>query len=92
MVDGGWIITRDLVADNKMYGYSHGRISYRMMKYDGVPFRLYDGDGIMYFEGLINENWIYGEAELAFAPLDWAMDNFGCTSMTFFNGEEWEEL
>jgi len=89
---GGWLITADHIGEGHYVGTKQGVINHRELANDGVPFRLYDDDNNLYFEGLISENWIEGEADFAFAPLDWAMAVFGCTHMEYFNGEKWEEL
>jgi hypothetical protein len=49
------------------------------------PFRLYDGDGELYYEGLSAE-------KDSFDPLDDEMDNTGCTEIHYFNNGKWEEL
>ena len=56
-------------------------------------FRLYDDDGEPYYEGRCGD-CTDCEAELAFAPLDWAEHNAGCTTMRYRKlGEQaWEIL
>lgn len=82
----GWKFTRNFIdEDRKLY----------KKKIDGtedIPFNLYDDDGNLYFEGLISASWLYGDAEYAFNPLDFASANYGCTSMTYYEGGEWKEL
>jgi hypothetical protein len=46
-------------------------------------FRLYDDDGILYYEG-------EGYGEVDFDPLDWATAYAGCTKMTYNEG--WRTL
>lgn len=49
------------------------------------PFRLFDDDGILYFEGEASEK--------EFGPLDWASYDSGCTSIQYLNGPGvWEQL
>lgn len=55
-----------------------------------VPFRLYDDDGVLYFEGVISKDWLEGSADHAFAPLDWATAEYGCTEMKYKNNGRWE--
>lgn len=51
-------------------------------------FRLYDDDDILYYSGLLFE-----DAEDEFEPLDWAMNDSGCTRIDYLNEEgEWETL
>jgi len=94
-----WIITNDIIDNGKSngvilnddlkYAYIYaerklGRGEKRRMKH---RFRMLDGDGEVYFEGLIDD-------DSSFVPLDdWGI-NFGCTSMQFWNYEtqEWDKL
>lgn len=45
-------------------------------------FRLFDDDGVLYYEGLCKdlEN---ADQDEAFAPLDWAMADVGATTMKY---------
>lgn len=45
-------------------------------------FRLYDDDGELYYEGLCL-NLDDQDEEGAFDPLNWAMNNDGCTTMKY---------
>lgn len=45
-------------------------------------FRLYDDDGILYYEGLCKDLDDQDE-ESAFGPLDWGMNDAGCTTMKY---------
>jgi len=45
-------------------------------------FRLYDDDGELYYEGLCKDlDDVDGDQ--AFEPLDWAMNDVGCTRMDY---------
>jgi hypothetical protein len=48
-------------------------------------FRLYDGDGELYYEGLSVEN-------NTFYPLDEELPNSGVTEIHYFNNGKWEQL
>lgn len=88
----GWAIIKDHISDKSGDTSAIGE-GQRGLSTDNVEFRLYDDDGILYFEGLISRSWLEGEADLAFAPLDWAKWYAGCTSIHFKNEKgEWEEL
>ena len=49
------------------------------------PFRLYDGDGELYYEGLCVRN-------NSFYPLDEEQPNSGVTEIHYLNNGKWEEL
>lgn len=57
-----------------------------------TKFRLYDDDDELYLSGLMKLDSDVMEAE--FEPLDWAMDNFGCTRIDIFNHAKgiWETV
>ena len=91
-----WIITKDyLVKEFPELGSSVGKHSRGwepQMSKHAHAFKLYDDDGELYYSGLF-----YGDpsTEAAFAPLDWAMADSGCTSIKYKqkgkNGK-WEVL
>jgi hypothetical protein len=55
---------------------------------DGEPFRLFDDDGNLYFQGV---SWNDGTAQQVFLPLDWGMADSGCTEMKMLNAQgAWE--
>jgi len=45
-----------------------------------IPFKLYDGDDVLYFTGLMSEK-LYESGEAIFEPLDYAMASWGCTDL-----------
>lgn len=49
------------------------------------PFRLFDDDGELYYEGLSVEN-------NSFEPLDEEQPNSGVTEIHYFNDRKWELL
>jgi hypothetical protein len=63
-------IKADLVLESDKYKY---------------PFRLYDDDGELYYEGLCVEN-------NSFYPLDEEQPNSGVTEIHYFNNGKWEQL
>ena len=56
-------------------------------------FRLFDDDGELYYEGLCKD-LDDQDADSAFAPLDWAMNDVGCTRMDYRKKGEtaWQTL
>lgn len=52
----------------------------------GRRFKMYDDDGVLYFEGYA--------AEESFEPLDYATPRWGCTEIRYRNTEsgKWESL
>lgn len=49
---------------------------------DPVRFRMLDGDGVVYFGGVIDRSWLEGDEEYAFDPLAYGR-TFGCTSFQY---------
>lgn len=56
-------------------------------------FRLKDDDGEVYYEGRCGD-LDNADEEMAFAPLDWAMNDAGCTTMEYrrVGEKEWKQL
>lgn len=56
-------------------------------------FRLFDDDGELYYEGLCKD-LDQMDGEQAFAPLDWAANDAGCTTMKHrkVGAKRWEIL
>lgn len=52
---------------------------------DGTRFRLFDDDGNLYWEGVM---WDDGSESQAFAPLNWAMGDSGCTTMKLWEARD----
>ena len=90
----GWVIDKDLLyASDTSFTDRTGHRSYAFREgEDMVTFRLFDDDGELYYEGRIAQHWLDGEEALAFAPLDWARADAGCTRMDFFLHDKWETL
>jgi len=63
-------IEKDLLFKSEKYKY---------------PFRLFDADGILYFEGLSTK-------KNSSDPLDDEMDNSGCTDIKYYINGTWELL
>lgn len=100
-----WIVTRDEqtestgtigpagaakadIASLKIFGESRG---YAVI--DSSVFRMYDDDGVLYYEGLLMETT--KDAATGFEPLDdFGMPNAGCTRIEYLNLKtgKWEEL
>lgn len=108
LVDMKWVITEDHIttAEDIKDGILVSRVGYGGdTKADGVQegfnvckvksedlpyaFKLYDDDGELYYEGRSNNR----ASEFAFYPLDWAMEDSGCTYIEYLqdNGK-WEML
>lgn len=53
---------------------------------DKIPWRLYDDDGELYYEG-----WLYedDEAIIEQAVLDWGMHDSGCTEIQVKRNGKW---
>jgi hypothetical protein len=91
-----WLITRDLIGggeDAFRYGNVTGSEAqaHFITLPDVVPFRLYDDDGILYYEGFCRGLKDASE-EQAFAPLDWAANHAGCTRMDYKEDGKWKTL
>lgn len=55
----------------------------------GEPFRMYDDDGVLYFEGVFCGN----EETSGFEPLEDLGYAYGCTEIKYLNRNfEWESL
>lgn len=110
-----WIITKDKITDGEapegtnlnargLIGPSIATKNdeARLRAGEGVPFRMLDDDGEIYYYGRILEesectpqyegNYFGGESE--FAPLDnFGRPNAGCTDIQYKNKEgKWESL
>jgi hypothetical protein len=84
-----WIISHDILEHGK-------KIDVRSRDYDESVkdnlihrFRLLDGDGEVYYEGLSDDC----DSENAFAPLDdFGEDNAGCTEIQYHQRGIWVTL
>lgn len=85
-----WIITRDLLCDmGDQSRVGKGNVASK----DEIPephieFRLLDDDEDIYYYGVANkQEFDDADGEHAFAPLDWAMNDAGATSMEYREGD-----
>ena len=78
-----WFITADMPP-----GFTKAMV-------DDLPyeFRLRDDDGELYFSGKCGD-LAKADQDHAFAPLDWAMNDSGCTWMEYrkVGEKEWRQL
>jgi hypothetical protein len=77
-----YILTRSTFPEEKERIKADLALKSEKYKY---PFRLYDGDGELYYEGLSIEN-------SSFEPLDAEQPNSGVTEIHYLNNGKWEEL
>ena len=93
----GWRITKDFLDDtptrpNTLAVGPQGMgndILGRLLGGEGKKFRMLDGDGIVYFEGL----FIGDENTDEFEPLDdYGTPDSGCTDIQYFENGKWETL
>lgn len=90
-----WVITEDLIEDVEL----HSRIGYGnfpIARKEELPyeFKLFDDDRVHYYTGRCDNPGQFDESE-AFAPLDWAMNDSGCTIMQYRKAnthDQWEDL
>lgn len=81
-----WIITKDHIdTDQQGFGTALA-IGSKMTCVH--PFRIYDGDDVLYYEGVSDDNL----SESAFAPLDWATAYAGATRIDYLRNGKWETL
>lgn len=88
-----WLITRDNVSneqDRGTIGPSGCPLTSEEITAIGIPFRMLDDDGKVYYFGLYKGP----DDETLFAPLeDFGMPNAGCTAIQYRNAAgAWETL
>jgi hypothetical protein len=82
-----WKITKDII-DNGRAAANNTRSAnweYRHHHLDLMMFRLLDGDGEIYFEGIAT-------LDEEFQPLDDFGRSYGCTSIQYKEQGKWKEL
>jgi hypothetical protein len=57
-----------------------------------VPFRIYDDDGKLYFEGRMSERTLDGSEELAFDVLSYYTAWAGATRLDYMKNGGWQTL
>ncbi|KRE33414.1 hypothetical protein [Paenibacillus sp. Soil724D2] len=89
-----WKVTYDWLDKVKMDKESY---DWDQKKWDALPpeqktkIKLYDDDNNLYYDGVTSD--IDEDEDKAFAPLNWAERNAGCTYMKYKNEKgEWVVL
>lgn len=77
-----YILTRPIFPEDKERIKKDLALKSEKYKY---PFRLFDGDGELYYEGLSAEND-------SFEPMDAEQPNTGVTEIHYLNNGNWEAL
>ena len=79
----GWTITKDHIGDGLEVGTlgpSDGTLTATEIIKRGFHFKMYDDDGVLYYEGYSTSN----DDECAFGPLwDFGIPNAGCTGIKY---------
>ena len=91
-----WIITNDIIGHEVSFkrgtvlSIGTARVNFLDDIEVSLPFtfQLKDDDDNIYFIGRSSD----ASSEEAFEPLDWAMLNYGCTSIEYLVGGKWEVL
>ena len=84
-----WTITNDLIDAGKKVGTSSCNFNETKIAEIKHRFRLLDGDGEIYYEGL-SDNC---ESQRAFAPLDdFGRGYAGCTKIHYLTNGAWRQL
>lgn len=82
-----WIITRDHLEECDIEVYGPNGVTKKDTEECTIPFRLYDDDDVLYYEGKMSE-----DCE-GFEPLDhFGMPNAGCTWIETFENGKWSQL
>jgi len=88
-----WMITKDIInagrLNKKSFNFPDSEITNLTNK-----FKLYDDDDNLYFEGIAQELGDDDDPEDEFNPLDWAMNDCGCTYIKYYNKKTkaWDTL
>ena len=89
-----WEITKDCSGDEpEAVGVSGGNKKTLERSWSLRPFRLLDGDNIVYYEGSFYCTDDESNGEEGFSPLDdYGMPNAGCTSIEYWIDGKWVTL
>lgn len=83
-----WMITKDKISGPDVASRK-GKVSHDWKadraKLPMTRFRLLDDDCNVYYYGKMPDEDINGDETIAFAPLDWAMNDAGCTIMEYYS-------
>lgn len=76
MRDKSWVLTRDCITGKAMQEARPEHVH---------KFRLFDDDGVLYFDGAMTDRLYNSDGEGIFEPLDYAMNAWGCTELQVVN-------
>jgi hypothetical protein len=79
-----WIITNDHIGTDCQGKGVYNRATENMPH----RFKIYDGDGELYYEGRADDS----DSQEAFEPLDWATGYAGATRIDYLRNGQWETL
>lgn len=86
-----WIITYDHLENKEIPLPNYkDEIIQAFNKEELVDFRLFDDDGELYYSGKMRKKYL--ESDYPFGPLDWAMNDSGCTYMEYLEDGAWKIL
>lgn len=86
-----WVITYDHLENKEIpFPNYKDEIVESFNKEELIDFRLFDDDGELYFSGKMRKKYL--ESSYPFGPLDWAMNDSGCTYMEYLENGEWKQL
>lgn len=84
-----WTIMNDLIDEGKKVGTSSRNFNEAKAALLKYRFRLMDGDGEVYYEGLSDDC----DSQRAFAPLDdFGQGYAGCTEIFYFIDGVWRQI
>ena len=85
-----FVITKDLLnvepGDHPLTGHMFNGNNSNACSH---KFRLYDDDGLLYFEGRMHDNPLQSEGDISFEPLDTLQGDYGVTEMRVRKRGKW---
>ena len=92
-----YVIKKDFIscedipsAEGKSFGYPEAKNLCEKKNIPAIPFKLFDADKNLYYQGVI---WCPDpDSEEIFAPLYWSHWGAGCTTMKLFENGKWSAL
>lgn len=85
-----WIITYNHLDDEVVPCRYKEELVKSFEKEELIDFRLFDDDGELYYSGKMRKKYL--DSSYPFGPLDWAMNDSGCTYMEYLENGVWKIL